>query len=509
MHISNGEIVTGEARRTEKSSKLIIVGIIICIIMIIAIGSVIFYMQSSILKIYVDGVSKNVPEELFIVDQSTGEMSVSLLDLAKLLGYQYNNGEYNELSEDTNKCYIQTEYETASFFTNSNIIYKSPITKEKNTYEYYDLGDIVRKDESTGKLYTNEKGAELGCDITIDYDTKKNTIQIFTLPYLAQYYETEVTQWGYVSGFTNSEKVTQEDIENQKALLYGMIIVKRNEESEKLGVINTKKEEIIGLKYDELTYNENTDEFFAYDDNNVGLLSSKGETLIPTKYEEIDVLDKEIGLYVVTTSDSKKGVVNKSGEYVIYVEYDEIGIDASDFKNDKIVNQYLLMDEVIPVQQNKKWGLFDKNGNMILPTEYDEIGCKGKNANDKEPTNSLLIIPNYKGIVLGKNDKYGIYNTKGVELVQCALDSAYSTSRSGINTYYMVYNGQVMNIAEYLNKFMPETTKQQNRDSEKTDEQQSSEGQNDGQQGEEQQYSEQPSEQQEQQPEEQQSDEEY
>lgn len=489
MHISNGKMVTGERKKSNKISKILIAGIIICTVMIIGIVALMLYMQTSILKVYVDGQPKTVSKEVITVDKETGKMSIALQDFAKLLGYQYNNGEYNDLSEDTDKCYIQTSNEAASFFANSNIIYKSPITKDRSTYEYYDLGDIVKQDQATGKLYTNEKGAELGCNINIEYSAKTNTLSIFTLPYLVEHYKAEATKWGYLyEGDKN-------DYENQKALLYGFVIVKKDKSSNKVGVVNTKKQELLGIKYDKLKFNENTNEFFAYDDNKVGLVSVKGEVLIPIKYEDIQVLDKDLELYVVT-NNKKKGVANKQGEYVIYTEYDEIGIKSSEFKNDRIVNPYLLMGEVIPVQKNQKWGLFDKKGNQILPLEYDKIGCNGTNGNkaNSETTNSLAIIPNYKAIILKKNDKYGIYNTKGVELVQCALDSAYSTSKSGVNTYYMVYNGQVMNIAEYLNKFMPESTKQQTDEQqgeeEQTSEQQYGNEQNNEQQGGEQQNSE-------------------
>lgn len=492
MHISNGRMVTGNQKRTNGISKILVAGIIVCTIMIIGIVVLMVYMQTSVLKVYVDGQAKSIKDGMIIVDQETGKMSISLEDFAKMLGYQYNNGEYNIISEDKDKCYIQTNGETASFFANSNIIYKSPITKERNIYEYYDLGDIVRKDESNGKLYTNEKGAELGYDINIEYDSKKNSVYVYTLSYLVEYYKTEATKWGY------EYDIDEDDLENRKALLYGFMVIKKAEESgtksEKVGVINTKNEEILGIKYDKLVFNENTNEFFAYDDSKVGLVSIEGNVLIPIKYEDIQVLDKDLELYVVT-SDRKKGVANKKGEYVMYVEYDEIGIKSSDFANDRIVNPYLLMGEVIPAQKNQKWGLFDKKGNQILPIEFEEIGCNGANTKNSENTNSLLIIPNYKAIVLKKNDKYGIYNTKGVELVQCALDSAYSTSKGGVNTYYMVYNGQIMNIAEYLNKFMPEATKQQGEgqqnSGEQTDGQQGGEQQNGGEQTDEQQGGEQ------------------
>ena len=101
---------------------------------------------------------------------------------------------------------------------------------------------------------------------------------------------------------------------------------------------------------------------------------------------------------------------------------------------------------------------------MIIPVEYDEVGFSSGKVNNKV-VNTLLMIPSYKAIILGKKkDKetlYGIYDYTGNEIIPVALTSAYSVTSSGVNTYYMIHNGQEMNIEEYIQKLYEVTGKGQ------------------------------------------------
>lgn len=187
-----------------------------------------------------------------------------------------------------------------------------------------------------------------------------------------------------------------------------------------------------------------------------GILLSSGTIKISPQYDEIKVLDREYGLYVVRQSN-KYGVIDNSGKNVIYPEYDAIGIDSSQFQNDMIENQYLLFDNAIPVKYLNKWGLFDKNGNKILDTQYDALGCTNSTVKDKV-TNNVLIIPNYEAIVVCKDKLYGIVDSTGKELIPCALTSVYTTITSGIEDYYMIYNENVMDVIEYLDTYVKKTT---------------------------------------------------
>ena len=83
---------------------------------------------------------------------------------------------------------------------------------------------------------------------------------------------------------------------------------------------------------------------------------------------------------------------------------------------------------------------FDKTGKQIVALKYDEIGCV---IGTQEGTSSqnLLIIPEYEAIVVGNvttnGKKHGLINSLGEELITCVLDSIYSVTSSGQDTYWM------------------------------------------------------------------------
>lgn len=90
--------------------------------------------------------------------------------------------------------------------------------------------------------------------------------------------------------------------------------------------------------------------------------------------------------YIIVTKDKKKGVVNRSNEIIIPIEYDNIsleGIDSLYFR----------------VKQNNKYGLFNHDGIMVLPIIYDSI-------------HQLFECDLFR---LELDNKYGLTNCKGLE----------------------------------------------------------------------------------------------
>lgn len=166
------------------------------------------------------------------------------------------------------------------------------------------------------------------------------------------------------------------------------------------------------------------------------------------------MIDKESGLYLVK-SGNKYGVLGDQGNTIIHLEYDQIGIDSSKFPSNNIKNKFLLFDEIIPVNQNKKWGFFNKTGEPIIPVEFDVIGCVA-NSKENPNWNNVLTIPSYKSVVLGKiKDKkveYGIYDNTGKELVPCRLISVYSITSAGLDTYNMEFEGQTLDVEQYIKR---------------------------------------------------------
>ncbi len=442
-------------KRNNIPKILLILIAIISVIIIIIVGGII-YIQQTAFRIYIDGKVVNLPKDTIIIEE-TGKIYISIKDIAEYLGYKYHNGEYKLYSEDVNKGYVDCNSETASFFLNSNKISKV-VPDQTRDYEDYIIEDPVIS--RNGKLYCSPEGVKIGFNVTFTYNKEKN-IQIFTLPYLITYYETAMSKQGY-------EKISELTFENQKAILYGMFVVKHP--NALYGVITNDNKEIISPKYKNMQFNENAREFYVMDTTNkVGIVTEDGRTKINLLYDEIEMLDKQTGLYLVQ-SNKKYGVLGNTGNIVIHLEYDQIGVDTVKFQNNNIKNKYLLLDNIIPVYRNKKWGLFDKTGKLLVDTEIDIMGYNYSNQGNitGKVVNNLLIIPSYKAIVVGKTfdkiNRYAIYDYEGNQIIPYALDSAYSITDAGVETYYMENNNKVINIEQYIEELYKRTGKKKPTD---------------------------------------------
>jgi len=434
-----------EDKNGSKVIKILIAGIILIFIVIIALVFAIMQLKSNRFSAYIDGQGISITEDLFIIEN--GKVYVSIKDIAELLAYNYHSGEYKSYLEDENKCYVESKNETASFFLNSNKISKvAPGTQDD--YDNYTISEPVKK--INDKMYILSDGIEIAFNVVFEYNQEKNRIQIYTIPSLIQSWSPQIIAAGY-------DLVSESDFNNNKTVLHGMFIVKNNSG---IGVINTAMKEVVVPKYNKIEFVESTKEFFVTGaQNKVGILLSDGSTSstkISPQYDEIQVLDQESGLYVIKTNN-RYGVIDDNGSNIIYPEYEQIGINSSQFPNDDIENQYLLYDNAIPVKYLNKWGLFDKDGNKILDTVYDSLGCTNSTVEGKVTTN-VLLIPNYEAIVVCRDKYYGVVNSLGHELIPCALSSVYTTLKSGVEDYYMVYGEQTLDVVDYLNENVKKTT---------------------------------------------------
>ena len=177
----------------------------------------------------------------------------------------------------------------------------------------------------------------------------------------------------------------------------------------------------------------------------MGIIASDSTTKIEPTYDSIKQIDKDLELYLVS-NDDRYGVINGNGRTIIFLEYTQIGIDANQFSNDDIKNPYLLYNRCIPVCQNDKWGMLDINGNTILPVEYDGFGCVAPSS----ASSSLLLVPEYQAFVVHQGDYYGLYNTSGNELIPTLVTTMYSVISSGEKSYYLNYQGNTMDVIDYL-----------------------------------------------------------
>lgn len=445
MNLIDNELDKGK----EKNTKLIkIIVIVMAILIIIGIGlfSYLSYLQSKQFKFFVDKKtiqSHNYSSDLFYFEDD-GDIYVSVKDLVNVLKQnsvkiEFNNGSYKDYTEDTTKCHIVSTDEVAGFEINSNKMYKVLIAN--GGYEYYTLNEPAKS--INGKIYVSKEAVEIGFNVQFLYDKKSNSLRIYTLDSIVAGYENKLKEEGISS--------KNMSFSNKKALRYGMMIVKDSGELYGVKEISTG-EQLLGKKYTNLEFIESTKDFMVTTpEAKQGIMSVSGGKDIEPQYATIKQLNSELDLYLVSNEKGKFGVYNREKQAaIIYPEYDSIGVDQKTFE---IENPYILFDYCIPCKKNidkiEKWELINIEGNRITQIDYDGLGyVKGTSKDAKG--NNVLIIPEKEGIVIYKDGMYGIISSTGKQLVKTELQQVYSETSGGKETYYIVYNGQTINLLELL-----------------------------------------------------------
>ena len=432
------DIIRQNEKKGAKTATIIGILIAITVIVVIAIIFLMLSRSGKKFSVVINGQTTNVSEDTFVITDE-GKIYVSIRDIAPYLGYEAHNGEYKVDVEDKNKMYVEATdgTETASFYLNSTTI--SKVAPNTNA----DYENITIKEPVTlvnDKMYIIDDGIRYGFNVLMSYNKDKNQVTINTLPNLIKFYETKITEYGY-------SKIS-EDFNNQKALIYGMIVASKDN-TEKFGVIDTQGNEILSPRYNKIEFVESTGEFIITNSSEkVGIAYSDGKTKITVAYDEIKVMDSKLGLYLVN-SNKKYGVIDSSDRSIIYIEYDQIGVDASKFPNDNIKNQYILYDTMIPTKINGKWRLFDISGKRINENEYDSVGFIASNSSDKVNGNALTIGET-KTIVVGNNELYGAVDVRGNELIPLRFEKIYSTTSAGNTTYYILHGGKDYSATDYI-----------------------------------------------------------
>ena len=447
MNLIDNEV---NEKKVQTTKTIKIIGIVIIILIIIAIGLISFlaYEKSKEFKFLLDGNKQTLASDLFYFDDG-GDVYISIKDLSNVLAKnsikaEFNNGSYKAYNEDQNECNVEQEYEVAGYTLNSEKMYK--VILEDGSYEYFTLDKPVKS--INGKLYTTQKGIEIGFNIVMNYDEKNNSINMYTLDTLVENYAKRL----------NNTVINSKDMSflNKKALKYDMIIV--SNANNEYGVQKISNGEmLLGTKYTNLRFLESTKDFIVTTpEQKQGIISTtKGKDIEP-QYSEIKKLKEDLNLYLVKNDKDKYGVYDREKQRtIIYPEYDSIGVEIDQFKNENIENQYVLYDNCIPCKKSDngiyKWELIDINGKKIIDQQFDGIGyIKGTSKNIKG--DNLLLIPEIESIIVNQDSKYGIINSTGKLIVKINMQQIYAETTAGKNTYYMVFNDQTFDVLETLKK---------------------------------------------------------
>jgi len=230
-------------------------------------------------------------------------------------------------------------------------------------------------------------------------------------------------------------------------------VSKKNNDKIKNGVINTKGEKVVPIKFDE--------EFIFYKD---GYFQIKKKTFIKKKaiYEDrygyIDTTGKVIinpiykvarqiinNQLIIKTVNNKWSIINLKGEKVIPIEYDWIGYWHDNLaviklnkkwgyinkKNEPVIEmKYSFATDfeqgVAICKKNNKYGIIDTLGNIISPFVYEKykqiVDVHGDFYEEKYETNKRFSMEEGY-IILKKNGKWGFLNINGETIIPFEFDN--------------------------------------------------------------------------------------
>lgn len=432
-----------EEKNKKKSKAPIFIGIsIILLILLTAIVIyAIMYIKTSVLKVKIDGVSRNEFGKLIQIETSeTNETEIyfPIRKIAGYFGYTDYAGDYSTKSEDSTKCYVDNDEEIALFTLSSDVIIIS-----RDGFPTEEITIDKKIFEKNNELYTTENGIEQAFNIVFDYNQTTNTINIYTLDYLIANYAQQ-----YSLDIENCSK----EFCDKKAILKGLLIV-MNDATRKYGVIDvTTGKYILEEKYDSITYLPYSSQFLIQSNGKYGIMDRSGKVKLKVSYDEIDIADNELGLYVVK-ENNLYGIVNSKGEVLIPSDFQQIGVNAEAFEQNRIDNQYILVNELIPLKYNNLWGFYNTKGEKISDFIFTDIGCKNSRITN---TYSAIEIPSLNIVVVQTSkDSYNLMNRKGEIRINTGLNSVYlkTDASTGKNSYYMTYGGtseKTLNIEEYF-----------------------------------------------------------
>ena len=381
-----------QKKEKSKGQKMILILLVLLISILIIMISALFLLKS-------DGNNKNTLTVIFnnnnipmqnypdmVITDENQKLYISIKYVTELLGYEYLRGAYLEYAEDNSKGYIENENkEIIGFEADSNKIYKT--TKDSYTdYEYYTLNNNIIK--SNDKLYISLEDLNVGCNLVYSYSKESNQIMINTTDDIIGVYEEKIEE-------EQKEIELSYETNNKKAILYNMIIA--SNKNGKMGVVDGNLKSIIGYKYTTIDFNEYGQNFIVSNEDEYGILSKEGNIMVELKYEDIQLINYSPLLY--------------------------------------------------QVKLNNKYGIINDKGQLILNTEYDKIGCF-ENLDANQSTLIIKnVINNQDGLVVCKDNKYGIVNLKNGEVIaDCGVDKIYY--RDGKN-YVEIQNNEI-ELARYI-----------------------------------------------------------
>lgn len=388
----------------------------VLLMLIIFVALIIITIIIILLKVKMEAVILSVDNKVVanydttkLVTDIDGVTYINIEKFSKLVGYEYHMGEYKSFSNEEDKCYVVGKEETATFYLNDNRVNKLPVDKqfEEKYREHLVQNSIKIKN---GSMYAPIDAISIAFNVKVVIS--KNAVQINTLDNLVKLDNNNLVKWGYTD-------ISEQSFENHKALLYDRLIVKKEDGLYKI-INRTNTKEIVPDKYEEIEFVESAQQFLVTNIlGKVGIIDIDGKIEIEPIYDSLTILEDEETLYIAQ-KDTKYGIIKADNTEVVKFKYDSIGCDMTS----------------VEVGETTK---------VVTP---------------------VTTIEACKGIVVKKNDKYGVIDIKENIIVPFEVDSIYSLKNENDKVeYFMIYKGEELNIIKMLIEqgIIPDPEKEENQ----------------------------------------------
>lgn len=213
---------------------------------------------------------------------------------------------------------------------------------------------------------------------------------------------------------------------------------------------------IIGVSYYFITTNnkkyeiekvEQYNYFLLKQDGKTGVIDRSGNIVIDVKYDDIKIPNPQKDVFVCYSGENSQ-ILNSQKEQILN-NYQ----DVKPIKLQNIASNLMFEKSVLSYKENDKYGLINFQGKKITKPIYDEIS--GLSYKEGE-------------LLVKQNDKYGVINIKGHKLIdieydKIAVDGYYTnddgykyagyiittTTQEGYRYGYINYNGKLILKPEY------------------------------------------------------------
>lgn len=213
---------------------------------------------------------------------------------------------------------------------------------------------------------------------------------------------------------------------------------------------------IIGVSYYFITTNnkkyeiekvEQYNYFLLKQDGKTGVIDRSGNIVIDVKYDDIKIPNPQKDVFVCYSGENSQ-ILNSQKEQILN-NYQ----DVEPIKLQNIASNLMFEKSVLSYKENDKYGLINFQGKKITKPIYDEIS--GLSYKEGE-------------LLVKQNDKYGVINIKGHKLIdieydKIAVDGYYTnddgykyagyiittTTQEGYRYGYINHNGKLILKPEY------------------------------------------------------------